>query len=125
MDKIITQTEESWIDENDIMIHLSRPNAVHGIEQAHENFEAANELLQGRCLPTLTDLTHCKKVTSEARDFYASDENAKNLQILAMVVPNPVARIIGTFFTRLNSSPYKIKLFAKYDEAYKWLMANK
>jgi len=42
-----------------------------------------------------------------------------------MVVTNPVATVIGNFFTRLNYTPYKVKLFTNYNEAYQRLLENK
>lgn len=125
MDKILTTTEVSWIDENEIMIHKSLHNAVHRIQEARENIAAATQLLKGRCLPTLKDLNRCKKVSSEARQLYASEINTRNLRILAVVAGNPVARVVGTFFTRLDSAPYKVRLFVKHEEAYQWLLENR
>ena len=42
----------------------------------------------------------------------------------AVVVSNPVNRMIGSFFLRLNHPPFEMRLFESEAEACAWLSAE-
>ena len=122
---VYTSTEESWIDDNEIMIHKSLENAVHDEEAAWENINTAKEMLAGRQLPTLSDVRKAKFVTSEARDIYSSKSCDDNVSCIAMVISNPVSSFIGNFFMKFNKPNYPMRLFTNEDAAYAWLLKHK
>ena len=42
----------------------------------------------------------------------------------AVVVSNPVNRMIGQFFIRLNRPPFDLKLFDDHDRALSWVLRH-
>ncbi len=71
--------------------------------------------------PILVDITKVKSVTRASRSMYSSEETAGLLLGAALLVGNPVSRVVGNFYLGLNKSTMPIKLFTDIDEAWNWL----
>ena len=71
--------------------------------------------------PILVDITNIKSVTKESRGIYSSDETAGLLKGAALLVGNPVSRIVGNFYLGLNKTAMPVRLFTDINEAWNWL----
>jgi hypothetical protein len=71
--------------------------------------------------PILVDLDNVRRVSKESRGIYSSDDSAEIFSAAALLVGNPVSRIMGNFYMGINKTPMPIKMFTKKDEAFKWL----
>ena len=71
--------------------------------------------------PILVDITNLKSVSKESRGIYASENTASVLIRAALLVGNPVSRIIGNFYLGLNKSKMPVKMFSDVGEAVEWL----
>ena len=71
--------------------------------------------------PILIDITGLKSVSKESRGIYSSKETAEYLSSAALLIGNPVTRIIGNFYLGLNKAYMPIKLFTSEEDAFAWL----
>jgi hypothetical protein len=71
--------------------------------------------------PMLVDLDNEKTVSKESRGIYSSAETVKYLTAAALLVGNPVSRIMGNFYLGINKAAMPVKMFTKKAEAITWL----
>jgi hypothetical protein len=71
--------------------------------------------------PILVELDNLKTVSKESRAIYTSPETAEVISAAALLVGNPVSRIIGNFYLGLNKSAMPVKMFTNTGEAFAWL----
>ena len=90
-------------------------------EDAVENVAATARLTGGRRVPVLVDLRKCRSQSTEARAFLAGPEALAVTLALAMVMDNPLSRMLGNFFMGFNRPPIPIRLFTNVTEAEAWL----
>ena len=81
------------------------------------------EYCRFRRRPILVDINNIKSVSKESRSIYSSSETAKYLSAAALLVNNPVSRIIGNFYMGINKTSMPVKLFTSTGEAMKWLIS--
>jgi len=71
--------------------------------------------------PILVDLNHLKSVSKESRGIYSSQETAKYISAAALLVGNPVSRIMGNFYLGINKTAMPVRMFTSSREAFQWL----
>ncbi|MCK4751763.1 MAG: hypothetical protein KAT15_32125 [Bacteroidales bacterium] len=71
--------------------------------------------------PILVDLYNIKTVSKESRGIYSSKETAIYLSAAALLVGNPVSRIIGKFYLGINKTCMPVKMFTNTEEATDWM----
>ena len=71
--------------------------------------------------PILVELDDIKSVSRESRRIYSSEDTAKYLSAAALLVGNPVSRIMGNFYQGINKTAMPVKLFTSTEEAISWL----
>ena len=69
----------------------------------------------------LVELDNVKTVSKESRGVYSSEETSKYLSAAALLVGNPVSRIIGNFYLGINKTAMPVKMFTSSKEAIAWL----
>lgn len=97
------------------------PNTVMTLEDGLESTRISAEMVNNNPLPLLCDLTNVIKMTQECRQHFAGQEHNKTLTKAALIVTNPISRLLGNFFLGLNRPIKPTKLFTDYDAALKWL----
>ncbi len=75
---------------------------------------------QNKSYPSLFDITEVKQTTKEARDFMANEGNDLVLAS-AMVVTNPMLKMMANFYIMVNRPKNPTKLFTDRDSALEWL----
>ena len=98
---------------------------VMDLEMAQRCTDITNELQNYQAKPLMCDLTNINKMSKECRLWFSGDEHAKTYTKCALIIGNPISRILGNFFIGLskpNSKP--VKLFKTQAEAIKWLKAD-
>ena len=73
--------------------------------------------------PILVDITKIKSVSKESRSIYTSPETAKCLLAAALLISNPVSRIIGNFYMGINKTAMPVKIFTSEKAAFSWLQS--
>lgn len=71
--------------------------------------------------PILVDITNLRSVDKSSRNIYTSKESAALITRAALLVGNPVSRIIGNFYLGINKALFPVKMFTEADEAMNWL----
>ncbi len=71
--------------------------------------------------PILVDLDNVKKVSKESRGVYSSQKTAKYFSAAALLVGNPVSRIMGNFYLGISKTSMPVKMFTTKEEAIAWL----
>jgi hypothetical protein len=75
--------------------------------------------------PTFADVRGMRSVTREARELAASDEIVAVTSRMAILVGNPVSRVLGNFFLVVTSPKYPTKIFSEEAAAWNWLRESK
>lgn len=97
------------------------PNTVMTLEDGKESTRISAEMVNNKPLPLLCDLTNVVKMTQECRRHFSGPEHAKTFSKAALIVTNPISKILGNFFLGLNKPTKPTRLFTNYDEALRWL----
>ncbi len=87
----------------------------------HEMMLYRKKFCKDTSRPILVELDNVKTVSKESRAIYSSPETAEVISAAALLVGNPVSRIIGNFYLGLNKSVMPVKMFTNRDEAFLWL----
>lgn len=98
---------------------------VMNLEMAQRCTEITNELQNFQAKPLMCDLTNIAKMSKECRLWFSGDEHAKTYTKCALIIGNPVSRILGNFFIGLSRPNQKpVKLFASQEKALAWLLSE-
>lgn len=90
---------------------------------AEEGVRLRQQITQGKPVYLLVDGRNVRHVTLHARSYLAR-EGADGILAKAIVAGNPVLRMIGNFFLRLNKPPVPSSIFKTREEAVEWLSAQ-
>lgn len=94
---------------------LSRADVLPVMDQ---HVEAAG----GQRRPALCDIRGMKSVSLEARKVAAGPRMVAVTTRMALIVGNPVSRLLGNFFLRITSPAFAVRLFDDEAEARTWLL---
>lgn len=90
------------------------------LENAVENYEAAQLLVEGHKHLLLVDATVNVYISKEAKTYAA--KNKPNSPIaMAVIVTSTANRLIGNFYINVNKPSVPTKLFPTEDKAIEWL----
>jgi hypothetical protein len=95
-------------------------------ELIHEDSQAEMEIYEKEYCqegphPMLVDITNVKTVSKESRGIYSSEKTAEYLRAAALIVGNPVSRIMGNFYLGINRTAMPVRMFTDAEEAMDWL----
>ena len=126
MEEVTSSTETSKG-----MIQLHSNGILHqtyhdGTEITKEDSYAEIELYgNGYCRdgkrPILVDIRNVKTVSKESRSIYSSEDTGECLSAAALLIGNPVSKIIGNFYLGINKTILPVRLFTNAKEAFAWL----
>jgi hypothetical protein len=122
--EIVSRTGRTWIDEQQGILRFeSSPGAAQGLADAKENIEAIVTLSEGeKKYPLLFDLTRCKALNQEAREYYGRMEARSSYRALALLGRSPTSKMIGSFwFAIYGERDAPTKVFASEADAMAWL----
>jgi len=71
--------------------------------------------------PLMVDIRNIRTIQRESRLLYSSDEAARYISATALLVGNPVSRIMANFFLGINRAKHPVKLFTSKKQATVWL----
>lgn len=79
------------------------------------------DVANGRAFPAFADLSKVKDVSREARTYF-SQEAGEDVKAIALLINNPVTRMMANFFVKFNMPSYPLKFFTNKREAVQWLV---
>lgn len=97
------------------------PRTVMTLSDGIESTRISAEILEYVPQPLLCDLTNVIRMTHDCRKHFASDEHAATFTKAALIVGNPVSRIIGNFFLGLNKPKKPTRIFNSIEDGINWL----
>lgn len=112
-----------WLD-NEGVLHVEvQGDADLQLEDAKRTIEMCGKLTQGHSSPALVHLGKIKSVSRDARLYYGSEEAARVLAAVALLVDSSASKIIANFMIGLNSKAMamKFQVFDDEQDAYAWL----
>lgn len=71
--------------------------------------------------PIFVDVTNVRSTSKESRSIYSSKETARLISAAALLIGNPVSRMLGNFYMGLNRTSMPVKMFTDQDDAFAWL----
>jgi hypothetical protein len=110
------------LSEENILFTECFPNTIMTLEDGKESTRISAEMVGDMPLPLLCDLTNVVKMTQDCRRHFAGPEHARTFSKCALVVNNPISRLIGNFFMGFNKPLKPTRLFTSKEEGLKWLM---
>ncbi len=97
------------------------PDTVMTLVDGKESTRISAEMVNDVPLPLLCDLTNVVKMSQDCRRHFSGPEHAKTFSKCALIVTNPVSRVIGNFFLGLNKPLKPTRLFTSREEGLWWL----
>lgn len=97
------------------------PNSIMTLEDGLESTRISAEMVNYQPLPLLCDLKNVVKMTQECRKHFAGAEHAKTFSKCALIIPNPLSKMIGNFFLGLNKPLKPTRLFTSMEKGIEWL----
>lgn len=90
------------------------------LEDAVSATEFRKKITGNRAYPAYADLSGVKEVSREARSYF-SNEAGEDLKAIALIIRNPVTRMMANFFMKFNKPRYPIRFFTTDQDAVQWL----
>ncbi|MEM9672080.1 MAG: hypothetical protein AAF992_05765 [Bacteroidota bacterium] len=78
-------------------------------------------ITNGKKVPAIVDISSVKHVDKATRIFFSSSEAGRDLLALAVILSNPVTRMMGNFFIKFYQPEYPFKFFTSLNEAVEWI----
>jgi len=108
-----------WLEDNIIHIVFKKVNVE--LPEAVAAVDLATKIVQNRSLGYFIDISNIKSISKEAREYFSIPRSVETNLATAVLAPNIISKLIGTFFMSFNNPGVKIKLFTVEDEAIAWL----
>src|SRR5580765_432510 len=89
------------------------------------DYQTAYARMVGRCCCVIVVLDSLTSQDSEARRIYAAGMQPSLFYAAALIVTNPLARAIGSFFLGLTRPAVPTKLFESVEEAANWVTTQR
>lgn len=112
---------EMWTEDG-ILYHVYGEDAEINITIAQHITKNRIKISEGKSWPLLTDARNLRSIDKEARDYWSTPgEGMQFLLAGALVINNPILKLLGNAFTRINRPPRPFRLFTDYNSAKAWL----
>ncbi len=117
-----TSQGEVWMDEDGVLYQDYPPGTEITLEDSLDELKIyrANFCKTVR-RPIIVYISNVKTVSKGSRDIYSSNETAEILSAAALIVSNPVSRIMGNFYMGINKTVMPVRMFPTTRDAKKWL----
>ena len=114
------ESEAAVIQYIDDVVHvIYHEQAFFGIEEAKSVSKDRIGFCGGSTYPHLFDIRKVRKMSKEARDFIAQDNEL--ISVSAMLVSSSVVKMIANFFVQVNPPKIRTKAFTDKNQACRWL----
>lgn len=117
-----TSQGEVWMDKDGFLYQDYPPGTEITIEDSLEELKIyRTTFCQDVRRPIIVDISKIKAVSKESRDIYSSEEMGGTISAAALIVSNPVSRIIGNFYMGISKTKMPVRMFATTSDAKDWL----
>jgi hypothetical protein len=98
------------------------PGSTMELADAEEAIRVTWAVAGERRRPVLVDMSGLRGQSRDARLYFLTDEAVARYSAVALLVPSPVSRVIGTFILRLGAHKVPTRLFSSEAAAVGWLL---
>ena len=117
-----TSQGEAWIDQDGILYQDYPYGTEIKLEDSLEELKIyRTAFCNGIKRPIIVDISNIKSVSKESRDIYSSEEMGDIISAAALIVSNPVSRILGNFYMGISKTKMPVRMFATSKDAKNWL----
>ena len=110
------------MDEDGVLYQDYSPGTVLKLEDSLEELKIyRTAFFEGVKRPIIVDISNIKTVSKESRDIYSSQEMGDTISAAALIVSNPVNRILGNFYMGINKTKMPVRMFTGAMDAKNWL----
>ena len=115
---IQTSNADLWVDENSIVYITFKKRAYETAETLKENALAINSL-NGNLGDNMViyDIKNAVGLSIEARNVSKAQTYFYVYKAVAIIVENPLSRLLASFFVRFSSPGFPIKIFESNSKA--------
>jgi ribosomal protein S24E len=121
----IIETSNAILSRNaNNVVCLKFPNkTTHSLKTMKEHLKAVNDLDQTNTgVLLLVYMANLVGMSKESRTMVSNTEMTNAHKAVAMIVTNPLTKLIASFFLGLNKPNFPIRSFTSKDEAVAWLL---
>jgi len=104
-----------------ILVMYCDDDTIYEVEQIKEVVEITGQMTGGKKCAQLTIAGKYSSVTSECRDFIATDEAVKYTLAEAYVIQSLAQRILANFYLKFYTPKVPTKVFTDMLKAEQWL----
>jgi hypothetical protein len=120
--KYPTRQGKVWLGKDGILYQDYVTSAELRLEDSLDELRVyQSTFCRERKRPILVNITNIKTVSKESRNIYASEEMGNIISAAALIVDNPVSRIIGNFYMGISKTKMPVRMFTSTHEAITWL----
>ncbi|HRG53752.1 MAG TPA: hypothetical protein PLL00_13030 [Bacteroidia bacterium] len=121
MKTIHTKVATFSYNPNERLLHMKiMDGAEIELENAIENYEAAQLLVGGHKHLLLVDATSNVYISKEAKT-YSAKQKPNSPVAMAVIATSTANRLVGNFYINFNKPTVPTKLFATEEKAIEWL----
>jgi hypothetical protein len=112
-----------WLDaERGFLMVESDKGGEIDIELGRAASDVYRQLTGGKPAPLFVDFSQMKSISKEARDYFGKDpRHVETYTAVALVVNNPLSRVLANFFMGINKPIKPTRLFDDRAKAFEWL----
>jgi hypothetical protein len=116
-------TFKVFLEEEALIVIDIKPGSSCNLEGAIDIIDAIRKLSNGSSFMVLADISKLIGMSADGR-AYVRKEGFKipHMEKIALIVGNPLSRIVGSFYIGLSRPPMPIKLFDNKEKAKTWLL---
>ncbi len=117
--EIVGEKFRIWLRPDGVCEIVWAPHVPSGLEDAIATIKAMAELTGGRRAPLLVHTTDAGPQDRAARMEFVRDQGV--VSAVALIVGNPLSRMMATFFINVSRPEVPIRLFEDEAAAVAWL----
>ena len=118
---VTTATTRLWLDDEGILHVETLPLSDETLASAQGNLAALLRLGGGVRRPLLVDMRGGRSLSRDARKHYAGPEAARVVCAVAVLVDNPLSRMLGNVFLGVNKPAFPTHLVEDQESGLAWL----
>lgn len=119
---IVGEKFRIWLRPDGVCEIAWAPHVPSGLDDARAVIDAMSELTGGRAAPLLVHTTDAGPQDRAARMEFIRRQEV--VAAVALVVGNPLSRMMATFFINVSKPDVPIRLFEDADAAVVWLQGH-
>ena len=120
-----TSVSMAKVEDKNLIFWCYKPNTILSIDKAQEEVAQIIEMIEKNIngkVRLLIDIRGVKKMDKASRELFSSDYiSDKYVLALGIVLGNPISKMIGNIYLKVNKPKHPTQLFTSVQTAKTWL----